>query len=85
MFEASEMKRLIEEAIPGAVAHVIDDAGDKEHFSGDIVSPTFEGMPLVRQHQAVYKALGARMGREIHAFSFKTWTPASWAAHTSRS
>lgn len=80
MFEASEIKRLIEEAIPGSTAFVTDDAGDKEHFSGDVISPTFEGQPLVRQHQAVYKALGTKMGNEIHAFSFKTWTPASWAA-----
>lgn len=80
MFEASEIKRLIEESIPGAVAHVVDDAGDKEHFSADVVSPTFEGRPLVLQHQAVYKALGTRMGREIHALALKTWTPAAWAA-----
>ena len=83
MFEASEIKRLIEAAIPGSTAIVNDDAGDKEHFSGDVISPSFDGQPLVRQHQAVYRALGSKMGNEIHAFSFKTWTPAAWAARSS--
>lgn len=80
MFEASEIQRLIEAGIPGARAVVIDDAGDQEHFTADVVAPAFEGMSLVRQHQAVYRCLGARMGNEIHALALKTYTPAQWAA-----
>lgn len=80
MFEASEIKRLIEAAIPGTTAIVIDDAGDREHFSADVISPAFEGAPLVKQHQQVYRALGSRMGNEIHALALKTWTPAAWSA-----
>jgi acid stress-induced BolA-like protein IbaG/YrbA len=79
MFEAEEIKRLIEAALPGAVAHVVDDAGDHEHFSAEVVSPTFVGKGLVLQHQQVYKALGGRMGREIHALALKTFTPEQWA------
>lgn len=80
MFEPSEIKRLIEAGIPGAVAHVVDDAGDKEHFQADVVSDTFEGRSLVLQHQAVYRTLGSKMGNEIHALQLRTWTPARWAA-----
>ena len=79
MFEASEIKRLIETALPGSVAVIVDDAGDGEHFSGEVMSPSFAGISLVRQHQAVYAALGPRMGREIHALQLKTYTPESWS------
>ena len=80
MFEASEIQRLIQASIPGAVALVNDDAGDKEHFSAEVTAPEFEGISMVKQHQAVYRALGERMGREIHALALKTYTPAQWAA-----
>jgi len=78
MFQASEIKRLIEESLPGSVAHIVDDAGDGEHFQGEVMSPSFSGISLVKQHQAVYAALGARMGREIHALALKTYTPDAW-------
>ena len=80
MFEPNEIKRLIEGAIPGTTAIVVDDAGDREHFSADVISPAFEGVSLVKQHQQVYRALGTKMGNEIHALALKTWTPAAWAA-----
>jgi stress-induced morphogen len=75
MFEPLEIKRLIEEAIPGSLATVVDDAGDKEHFSAEVVAEAFKGKSLVQQHQLVYKALGTKMGREIHALQLKTRTP----------
>jgi stress-induced morphogen len=80
MFEPSEIKRLIEAGIPGSTALVVDDAGDKEHFSADVISPTFEGTNMVAQHRAVYATLGARMGTDIHALQLRTWTPARWSA-----
>ncbi len=78
MFEAAEIKRLIESALPGAVAVVIDEANDGEHFVAEVVSPSFVGQSLVKQHQAVYGALGARMGGAIHALALKTYTPEQW-------
>jgi stress-induced morphogen len=79
MFQASEIKRLIETTIPGSVALILDEAQDGEHFEGEVMSPTFSGISLVKQHQAVYAALGPRMGREIHALALKTYTPEAWA------
>jgi stress-induced morphogen len=78
MFEAAEIKRLIESALPGAVAVVIDEANDGEHFVAEVMSPSFVGQSLVKQHQAVYGALGARMGGAIHALALKTYTPEQW-------
>lgn len=54
--------------------------GDGAHFDAVIVSPAFEGKSRVARHQLVNRALGAKMGNEIHALSMKTLTPAEWAA-----
>jgi len=54
--------------------------GDGQHWEAVIVSPRFEGLPKVRQHQLVYAALGDRMHEEVHALSMTTLTPAQWAA-----
>jgi len=54
--------------------------GDGHHWEAVIVSPAFEGLSKVRQHQLVYAALGDRMREEIHALSMTTLTPAQWAA-----
>ena len=54
--------------------------GDGQHWEAVIVSPRFEGLPKVRQHQLVYAALGDRMREEVHALSMTTLTPAQWAA-----
>ena len=82
MFSASAIKQLIEDSIPGAVAHVFDDANDGEHFRAEVVAAAFAGKPLPAQHRMVYAALGARMGREIHALQLRTFTPEAYPGHT---
>lgn len=78
MFRADLIKELIEGAIPECTAIVEDPANDGVHFEAVVVSPAFDGLSRVRQHQLVYSALGERMGREIHALALKTYTPATW-------
>ena len=53
--------------------------GDGQHWEAIIVSPAFEGLSKIRQHQLVYAALGDRMREEIHALSMTTLTPEQWA------
>lgn len=79
MFQASEIKRIIEAELPGATAVVLDEANDGEHFVAEVVSPSFSGKGLVQQHQQVYKALGSLVGNAIHALALKTYTPEQWA------
>ncbi len=79
MFEVDALRALIEAGIPGSTALVEDNAGDREHFAAQVVAPSFEGLSLIKQHQAVYRTLGERMGREIHALALTTFTPAQWA------
>jgi acid stress-induced BolA-like protein IbaG/YrbA len=58
----------------------VEVAGDGQHWEAVIVSPAFEGLSRVRQHQLVYAALGDRMREEVHALSMQTLTPAQWSA-----
>ena len=78
MTEPGIVKATIEAGIPGAIAHVYNEQGDGEHFDAHVISATFEGLPLVRQHQAVYRALGDMMKSAIHALALQTYTPSQW-------
>ena len=72
---ASEIERLIRDAIPDAEVTIRDLAGDGDHYAARVVSASFAGMPRVRQHQRVYAALGGRMGGELHALQLETAAP----------
>ena len=73
---ASEIERLIREAIPDAEVIITDLAGDGDHYAARVISGSFAGMPRVKQHQRVYAALGGRMGGELHALQLETAVPA---------
>ena len=64
---AADIERLIVEGIPDATVEITDLAGDGDHYAARVIAESFRGMPRVRQHQAVYAALGGRMGGELHA------------------
>ena len=72
---ASENERLISQSLPDADVTIRDLAGDGDHYAARVVSRSFEGMSRVRQHQAVYAALGGRVGGELHALQLETAAP----------
>jgi len=72
---AADIEALIVAGIPGARVEITDLAGDGDHYAARVVSETFRGMPRVRQHQAVYAALGDRMGGVLHALQLTTAAP----------
>ena len=72
---ADEIASLIRSAIPDAEITIRDLAGDGDHYSARVVSASFAGLSRVRQHQAVYAALGGRMGGELHALQLETAVP----------
>jgi BolA protein len=45
------------------------------HYRVTVVSPLFEGKPLVARHRMVYEALAAEMQQTIHALALTTLTP----------
>ena len=70
---------LILAGLPGADVRVESD--DNVHFAARIVAAQFAGLRPIARHQLVYKALGALMGREIHALSIEALTPEEAANH----
>ena len=72
---AEEIAALIRAAIPDAEITIRDLAGDGDHYAARVVSASFAGLPRVKQHQAVYAALGGRMGGELHALQLETAVP----------
>ena len=72
---AEEIEALIRAALPDASVEIRDLAGDGDHYAARVVSKGFEGLNRVKQHQLVYKALGGRMGGELHALQLETATP----------
>jgi len=72
---ASEIERLIKSAIPDAEVTIRDLAGDGDHYAARVVSRSFGGMSRIRQHQAVYAALGTLVGGELHALQLETAVP----------
>jgi stress-induced morphogen len=66
----------LREAFPDAEIRIDDLAGDGDHYRAKIVSPAFQGLPRVKQHQLVYAALKGKMGGELHALALETSAPA---------
>ncbi len=71
----SDLEAALREGFPDAEIVIEDLAGDGDHYRARIKSSAFAGLPRVRQHQLVYRALGGRMGEELHALQLETAVP----------
>ena len=67
-----EIRSLIKTAIPDATITIEDLAGDDNHYSATTKSKLFSGKTKIEQHKLVYKALGEKMGNELHALALNT-------------
>jgi stress-induced morphogen len=65
---AAEIEGMIRAALPDALVEITD-------YSARVLSESFRGLPRVKQHKAVYDALGGRMGGVLHALQLTTGTP----------
>ncbi|ODU20801.1 MAG: ATP-binding protein [Sphingomonas sp. SCN 67-18] len=72
---ADEIETLIRTGIPDATVEITDLAGDGDHYAARVTAESFRGISRVRQHQAVYAALGGRMGGALHALQLTTGVP----------
>lgn len=75
--QPQQIEALIKEAFPDAVVEIRDLAGDGDHYAAHVTSKAFVGKSRVQQHQMIYKALGERMGGELHALALTTSSPKS--------
>lgn len=75
MADLAELKSLIEAALPGASAHLIDQGGG-DHLAADVVAPQFADLSRIEQHRLVYAAVQARFDDgSIHALALRTRAP----------
>lgn len=72
---ASEIRQLIETALPDATLSIEDLAGDGDHYAVHVTSAAFISKNRIQQHQIVYEALGGRVGGQLHALSVRTSLP----------
>jgi acid stress-induced BolA-like protein IbaG/YrbA len=68
-----QIAELIRAGLPGADVRVESD--DNTHFAARVVASEFAGKRALARHQLIYRTLGERMGREIHAMSIEALTP----------
>ena len=78
----AQVQQLISAALPDARVQV--ESADNTHFSAVIVAEAFTGKRTLQRHQLVYAALGELMGREIHALTMQTYTPAESQAQSAQ-
>ena len=70
-----EVINLIKQKIADSEVFVENLKGD-DHLQVRVISPEFNGLSLVKQHQLVYSALKEELASEaIHALALKTKTP----------
>ena len=77
-----EMRQRLEAALTPSVLEIIDEShlhaghagakSGKGHFRLTINSNQFAGLRVLKQHQAIYVALGDLMETEIHALAIKS-------------
>jgi stress-induced morphogen len=71
--DLAEVKRMIEDALPGAEVDVIDETGSGDHLRATVRAPQFAGRTRIDQHRLVRAAVQPRMDDgSIHALSVKT-------------
>lgn len=63
---------ILNAGFPEAKITIVDLAGDQDHYSLEISSKVFEGMPLIKQHRMVKAVLSEVLSAELHAITIKT-------------
>lgn len=76
MADLTEIKAMIEAALPGARVEVADQTGTADHLEATVVAPQFEGKSRIDQHRMVKAAVKERFDDgAIHALTLRTSTP----------
>ena len=73
-----QIKQTIECAVPQSTAYILDPMQDGQHLQAIVISPAFEGLMLIKQHQMVMKPLKEAFKESVHALGLKTFTPQKW-------
>ena len=69
---------LVEQSIDGAKADI---TGDGSKFEARVISDSFEGLPTIKRHKAVYAVLDEHIkSGAIHALTIRAFTTEEWTA-----
>ncbi|KAL4223492.1 BolA IbaG [Mactra antiquata] len=78
-----QLKQKLENELEATHLDIVDTSdGCGAKFQALIVSPKFDGKPLLQRHRMVNTAIETEM-KEIHAFQMKTLTPEQWEKQNS--
>ncbi len=70
--DLTELKTMIESALPGSTAEVVDETGTGDHLRAEVRAPQFEGLTRINQHRLVKAAVRERFDDgTIHALTIK--------------
>jgi stress-induced morphogen len=78
MANLAEVRRLVENALPGSRVSVTDLTGGGDHLALVVTASQFKGVGLIDQHRMIHAALAHKMAPvsdEIHALQIKTVIP----------
>ncbi|ABX09008.1 BolA family protein [Prochlorococcus marinus] len=76
MLKPAQVVASIKKALPDAEVTVEDLSGGGDHFQVNVISTSFMGLSLIKQHQLVYGALQKELASEaIHALALNTSIP----------
>ncbi len=78
MHTIEDLKLVISKALGEAEVHILDPRSDGIHLEALVISSSFEGIPLFKQHQLVMKSLKNYFDTSLHALGLKTFTPNAW-------
>lgn len=79
MTTIEQIQEILANGFPGGEIYVKNPLGDGAHFSAVVVSTSFEGQSLVARHRAVLTLMKDALRTDVHALSFKTFTPEEWS------
>ena len=74
--DPEQIKQLIEAGIADSQATVTGDGGKYEAI---VVSPAFDGLSMLKEHQLVYATVNEHItSGALHALTIKAYTPSEW-------
>ena len=77
--QKQEVKKRIEEGLPGAEVLVSEFSGGDDHYAVVVVTPEFDGKMLLKRHRRVLDLFQAEIATgEVHALTIKAYTPQQW-------
>ena len=73
-----KIKQTIENAVPQSIVYILDPMNYGQHLQAFVISPAFENLALIKQHQMVMQPLKDALAESVHALALKTFTPQKW-------